>query len=240
MGRKKTIDDATLIDLIHSYYIYEANSNPSELKLPKIAKYINRSGYKEYAVESLRRNQKARDYIDSLKRQTLEVALNTLVSYKTLDVDNFLLKHPTRSSIVQALTNLDAYYKSIADSALELNKKSKAILENYEKLAAAYQKAVQDNDKLSQSLKESEKSITRLESEKKALKSIISSYIYPEVANALLEKANILPDGYASNIIDTDNLENPIITGDTNIKSNVALGSDSKVIQGLFDKFSDI
>jgi len=95
MGRSKIIDDKTLLDLIQKYYIEDCKGNANKLKLPALTEYIINNGYPNYTVTTLRRNEKARQYIDSLKQSTEEKSLAVLSTYKTLDVEAFLNTNKT-------------------------------------------------------------------------------------------------------------------------------------------------
>lgn len=120
MGRKKAIEEKDLLDLIHNFYINDCHGIPYKLKLPDITSYINQHGYPGFRVEVLRRNEAARQYIDDLKDESKESVLAKLVAYKTLDVEAFIQENATQVSLRRALTNLDGYYKTIAEQATDV------------------------------------------------------------------------------------------------------------------------
>ena len=77
---------------------------------------------------------------------------------------------------------------------------------------------------------ENKKRIQELEKELKAYKSVVETYVYPEIANELLTKEGAIRQ--TDEIIKADSLENDIITATTDIKK--ISKSRSNVIEGLF------
>ena len=68
-----------------------------------------------------------------------------------------------------------------------------------------------------------------------AYKSIVDTYVYPEIANELLVKEGALRK--TETPLKDNALKDNIITSTTDIKKTVR--SDSNVIHGLFDMFDD-
>ena len=77
---------------------------------------------------------------------------------------------------------------------------------------------------------ENKKRLQELEKELKAYKSVVETYVYPEIANELLAKEGAIRQ--TDEIIKADSLENDIITATTDIKK--ISKSRSNVIEGLF------
>lgn len=74
--------------------------------------------------------------------------------------------------------------------------------------------------------------IKGLRSENQTLKTLISDYVYPEIANELSVKAGVLKKGEST--IMPDKLEEMIISDVSAVEKDAAQ-SGSNVIQGLFD-----
>lgn len=240
MAKPKTIEDDVLINLIQKFYTEECYSNAAGLKLPRIAEYIAKNGYPTYTVTTLRRNTNARNYIDSLIESSTGNA-NILVTYKTLDVDTFLDNNRTRTALKRELTNLDAYYKSIADSASEISKKNRELSEKFQRTKTA----LTDVQAEAASLKQT---IARLEQENKALKlqnknlsDTVKDYVYDGIATELLVQDGELIN--ADTKIDPEKLKNNIISAGTSIISETkpapAIRSGSNVLKGIFEDFED-
>jgi len=237
MGRKKTIEDDVLISLIDEYFLQKCSGNAKALRPPLITAFIKESGYPEYAVETLRRNAKARNHIEQLKESAEENLVNTLVCYNTLDAKDFLTRNPTEKARIAALTHLDAYYRSIAATAVTLNEKSKTVLDNLEKLDTAYRQAQMDISSLTTTVSELKQTIKNLKIENKTLRSIIDTYVYPEVASALVDEKYLTNASEVPKIIDPSKLPNAVITGETKISKDDSSGIQNRIIQGLFERF---
>ena len=229
MARPKTVEDNIILDLIEKYYLEKCGGNSAKLKLPDIADYIAKETNTSYKVTQLRRNSAAREYIDVLKDTVEQKQLSVVVTFKSLDIDNFLIKNRTKSSLKTALSELDSYYKTIADSAVELNRNSKEIqdrLTKIEKEKNLFQKELELAENKIQELK---KELNQYRINNDALSTVVNTYVYPEIANKLLEKEGFLTN--TNDVIIDIALEENIVTTNTDIFS------ESNVIQGLFDKY---
>lgn len=238
MARPKLIDDKELLNLIKRYFNDVCEGNLKLFTMPKITEYINNNGYPTYAVESLRRSNTARNYIDSLIQTTQNNTITNLVAYKTLDVDAFLSTNRTKESLKRALIDLDNYYRTIADAASEIisshNKDKETINTITEELKQA-QNQVLELKATIDTLKQENREI---QANNKALKGIVNDYVYPEIANELLSRDSII---YKENsTIDPKQLDKDLIDGSSKItKLKRKATSDSNIINNLFSQFED-
>lgn len=232
MGRKKVIEDDQLMVLIQRFYREECAGNPNKLKLPEIAEYVKVSGYPGYAVESLRRNKKARIYIDDLKKVAGDTEQGILVAYKTLDIEVFLDVHKTKASLRKALTELDGYYKNVADTAVYLNQKYRNLEQKYEGALATVEELSEGKIELTQQVSLLKAEMKKLKVERDALKNIVEEYVYPDIAGELLAQAGVFRN--EESVVDVERLGSKIVTGATVIEQKMESRSKSNVIQGLF------
>lgn len=239
MSRKKTITDEKLLELIQEFFKEICNGDPKRLKMPAIADYVSQSGYSGYRVETLRRNKAAREYIDSLTNAADGKALTVVVAYKALDVPAFLNANQTYHALTRSLTQLDLYYKTVADSAVLLNQKYKDMEKELEKVTYEYNQTMTRLNEavlLQRSLTEQNR---QLKKENTVYKRVVEDYVYPNIANELLKKEGLLK-GTGSFVI-KENLDHNIISSSTTIIPKKPetpvkkVRSDSTVIQGLFD-----
>lgn len=215
MGRKKVIEDKDLLNLIHDFYVNDCHGNPNKLKLPDITTYIQQHGYPTFRVEVLRRNEDARKYIDELKDTTKESILAKLASYKTLDVDAFLIANPTLAAIRRALSDLDSYYKSIAEHATDVLKSHREREEKLAETTAALDQANETVRALEEENGNLKKQFRATKTENAALRKIVDTYIYPDIANKLLEADAALFN--VPTTIKSDILDDKIIDAGTDI-----------------------
>ena len=220
MARPKQIDDKTLLSLIEQFFIHECKGNPKMLKKPEIAQYIANQGYPGYVVTTLRRNKLACDYIDSLTKQEKDKRLITLATYKTLDVENFLATHRGKPALTKALTELDCYYRTIADSSVAAMKEYKTLKSKEESLQSSLMDAKLEIQQLSQDVYDLKLRIKELTAEKKRLGEIVEDYVYPDICCELLSQDKQLRN--IDTIIDEKKLQRKIIT----FKSKVAVVPD--------------
>ena len=217
MGRKKTIEDAALLNLIQKYFLEECRGQFSKLRYPEIAAYVAANGYPGYRVEVLRRNKKAREYIENLKKDSIETSYTDLVAYKTLDVEAFISEHSTLASLKRALIDWDSYYGRVAKTAINVIKQHRTLSEELNASTSALAEANEKIATLAEEIKEIKQKNTELEKLLNSSKKVIADYINPDIANKLLEADGVLKN--VDTTIRTDGLQEKIIHSDTTIKS---------------------
>lgn len=232
MARPKMIEDHLILKLIEEYYLTKCDGKAEKLKIPDVAAFIReKANCPTYDATLLRRNKAAREYIDSMKGSGNQEALSVVTVYKSLDVETFLDTNRTRNALKQSLSGLDNYYKMVADSAAELNRKAKDSQSKISKLEKEIEEFKTENEKLKDKNSALKAEISRLSADNEALLKVVDTYVYPELANQIL-----VQEGYLSNTSDViikDAFNENVVTADTEIFS------ESNVIQGLFNKFED-
>lgn len=230
MARPKIIEDNVLLDLIKKYFNEECHNNIKKLKTAEIVKYINNNGYPNYPATTLRRTKAATDYIEELKKTILDEHYTTSVSYQTIDAALLVDSNRSRDSLIKAISERDCYYKTIADSAVQS-------FERYNNLKKQYDAEKEINASLTGKITELEELIVKqkstikvLTNELNASKSVIETYIYPEIANELLVKEGAIRK--TDSFIKEASLDDHLITSTTDIRKTTK--SDSSVIEGLF------
>ena len=243
MPRTKVVNDSALFKLIDQHLLVECKGDARKLKLPEIADYVRKSGYPRYAVESLRRNKAAREYINTLKAVAPDKAFVHVVSYKTLDVTSFLQKNQTTATLKEALTALDVSYKNIAESAVEIYNRMEDTSKKMEALSAEIESLKAKNTELMNTIAGLNIEHRALRSENKLLRSVVDTYVYPDIANELLSEVGVLKK--VNSCVDPAKMEPHIITGSTPIATvvtnsdEIKTKSGSTVIKGLFGSFED-
>lgn len=231
MARPKLIEDHILLELIKKYFHEECRGDIKKLKASEIVKYINNNGYPDYPATTLRRTKAAMDYIEELKKTVSDDNYITSVSYQTVDAALLVDSNRSRDSLIKAISERDSYYKTIADSSAQSFERYSRLLKEHDAEKAA-------NALLSQKITELEELISRYKADIKALtyelnasKSVIDTYLYPEIANELLVKEGAIRQ--TEGFIKEDALESNLITATTDIKQTTKSGSN--VIKGLFN-----
>jgi hypothetical protein len=230
MARPKQIEDDVLLDLIKKFFNDECRGNIKKLKASEIVKYINANGYPDYPATTLRRTPIAMKYIEELKATVVDEHYVTSVSYQTIDAALLVNTNRSRDTLIKAITDRDNYYKMIADSAAQTFERYNTLSRKYDTEVIARKKLEDTVSALKELNSENKKRIQELEKELKAYKSVVETYVYPEIANELLAKEGAIRQ--TDEIIKADSLENDIITATTDIKK--ISKSRSNVIEGLF------
>lgn len=186
MAKPKKVTTEEMMRLIDEYHFEHPGT---VIKIPAFGEYIRGKGYpvQDYTI---RRDKELVQYKDSINAQTTESRQGDLVTYHTLDVDAFLTNNIGRDKIRTALIERDRYYASIAEHAVV------AIKEKKEMEA----KMAEQNKQIAEMKAKLESVEAKWDGEKQknkdniiaTLKHILDDYIYPDAANAMLEKEGIL------------------------------------------------
>ena len=231
MGRKKIITDEALIALIDDYFYRVIDGNVNQLKLPAVGAYVRHNGYPELKDYIIRRSEAALAHIQELKAEPEDEALLSLVSFKTIDVDEFIEKNHGEAAMKRALSELSLYYKHIAESAVKINEKYKAAVNTSNENEKTYKEALKTSEAICENEKRLKEENKSLKHENKRLRDIVDTYVYPEIANELLKQSGLIKE--TQGIVDEIALSDNIIKADTVVKS------DSKIIQNMFDRFKE-
>ena len=173
-------------------------------KLPKFGDYLRTTGFPEVTDTTLRRNKKFRITIEKRKAEAEDEEFQTIITYKTLDIDSFMMTNRTPRAIRSALVELNKYYKRIVEVALKYKDEAEVLVIENKKIQEQLQTATSNSEERK-----------ALIDENNALKSIIKTTVYPEIANELLKAEGLLKS--ENRIISDEYLASQIITADSKI-----------------------
>ena len=204
MARRRLISDEDLFEKFEEYVTNECSNDISLFKLPKFGDYLRTTGFPEVTDTTLRRNKKFRITIEKRKAEAEDEEFQTIITYKTLDIDSFMMTNRTPRAIRSALVELNKYYKRVVEVALKYKDEAEVLVIENKKLQEQLQTATSNSE---------ERKV--LIDENNALKSIIKTTVYPEIANELLKAEGLLKS--ENRIISDEYLASQIITADSKI-----------------------
>ena len=173
-------------ELIHLVDEYAFDHPGQKIKIPAFGKYIRSKGF-PVEDHTIRRYKDCTAYINSINAKTSEDAENELVTYKTIDADEFLDANKTRSALKKALIERDSYYLRIAYNAVNAINEKKSL----EKECSDKDAMIAELEGKIKKLKSKVTDCKNLEETNKVLKRILDDYVYPDIANIILEKEGV-------------------------------------------------
>lgn len=219
MARRKHIEDVEIIEHFEKYLQEECSNNVSLFKIPRFGDYLRKNGFPSVADTTLRRNTGFREVLAERKAKydEEEEEYRTVITYKTIDVDSFMATNRTPNAIRTGLSELNLYYKKVAEAALEFKNENEKLQDETEKLKEQIQQLIQK-----------ETSRKALETENIKLRALIKSSVCPEIANELLKEEGILQS--EQQVITDEFMANNILTADLeiNFHSNITNSKDDK------------
>lgn len=211
MARIKKIKTEEILSFVDQYML----EHPDEkITLPKVGDFIRSKGH-NVADYLIRRDKQAVQYIHEKKCGSLEVALQTVAVYQTLDVEGFLDRNKSPVMLKKALTERDRYYKGIALSATKLFNQYNALRQELESEKHKILNLEKTNADLMLRIKKGEERKTNETIFK--LEQIIATYIYPEIANELLRKEGLID--FVGNRVNASAVEKEKVDANTNVVS---------------------
>lgn len=219
MARRKHIEDVEIIEHFEKYLQEECSNNVTLFKIPRFGDYLRKNGFPSVADTTLRRNNGFRELLAERKAkyEEEEEEYRTVITYKTIDVDSFMATNRTPNAIRTGLSELNLYYKKVAEAALEFKNENEKLQDENEELKEQIQQLLQK-----------ETSRKALETENIKLRALIKSSVYPEIANELLKEEGILQS--EQQVITDEFMANNILTADSeiNFHSNITNSKDDK------------
>ena len=206
MARRKHIEDVEIIEHFEKYLQEECSNNVTLFKIPRFGDYLRKNGFPSVADTTLRRNTGFREVLAERKAKydEEEEEYRTVITYKTIDVDSFMATNRTPNAIRTGLSELNLYYKKVAEAALEFKNENEKLQDENEELKEQIQQLLQK-----------ETSRKALETENIKLRALIKSSVYPEIANELLKEEGILQS--EQQVITYKFMANNILTADSEI-----------------------
>ena len=209
MPKQKSIEDNELIQLLDEYRL----NNPNiKVTIPAFGTYIRSRGY-DVQDHTIRRQTGFREYLETVNQGSEEVIYSDLVTYQTLDVDVFLSEHRTRESLKEALMVRDRYYARIAAHAAEAISARKKAEKRAQELEVHCSELEEHWSKVQRKavnaeFKQKEQAVVKM-------KKLLDDYIYPDAANAILQREGILE--VVSSVVPQKQMEKHMIGADTGI-----------------------
>ncbi len=200
MARPRKNDSNELIRLVDEYFTSEACGNPAKLKGSLLEAYAKSRGSNARSYD-FRRDPAVTAHIGYLKKLVSDengVRVMNHSAYKTLDTAALLKRYHDPDSLMKALSELDSHWKAVYEASCEAD--------------AGYRRCREELSACRQELKKSESSVScltadrkklvsdnnRLVKENRYLRSMLRTYLYPALANSILEEEHILQGGSGS------------------------------------------
>lgn len=243
MARNKTYDTDAVILAIDNYFNFICRGDVNKIIMTKICNYLNKNGFPDVNDRKLNRDPQVREHINKLKNTERDDELNELITYKTLDVDDFLKTNSSIEKLKKALVIRDNYYSNVCRIAIDkIEDANNSINELNEKLLEL-EKIMEENNQLKSKLVEKRKAVKILEIENTKYKSYIDKTMLPELSNQILRNEHILVGG--ESMITESAIADMVIQDDSSIDEvfNNIKRQESKfkinLISGLFDSINE-
>ena len=189
MARPKKTDTDTLIQIVDSFF--ESHGNPVKMKCSRLEEYACSLGFDIKAYD-FRRSDAVRRRIEELRNSVWVNGGNDAIAYKSMDVDAFIFRNNTQEKLKNSLLELDETWRSIYEKAAALSSKNGALLSSLATKDRKLETVVAEKDSLAEKLHPLEHSVRTLSTENRYLRKALREYLYPAIANEILQEENVL------------------------------------------------
>ena len=199
MGRKKKITTEKVMKYAREYFSIVCHGDIHKMTYKNIAAYITQKTSVNVMDYDLKKEPLLKKYILDIKKNSNNEITNTIVYFKRIDINSFLQINNTELKLRKAIVNLDSKYEKICTLATNVFKENENLTKRNELLLAKNNKLKEELDKYMTIKDENLNKSLSLKNELKqsqervrTLLSIINTYVYPEIANKLLEENGLL------------------------------------------------
>lgn len=210
MARPRKISEHDLLEGTQKYFEEECKGNIKLLKLSKISTYLSKLYGMEIGSHIVKNSKVVREYIEQKRIDNKCSYIQQDLIYKPLDVQSLLSKNKTQPSLNAALTALDARYEQLYLGAVaiqqefqKLKDKNVALKIENAKLKEEYRNIQATNMELKEEIKANRAEQRKQSKRISELKKVVSTYVYPDLANELLKESKMLRLKQPSNITDS-------------------------------------
>lgn len=211
MARKKYIDNQELLLLFEHYLLEHCSNNPRLFKIPQFGNYLRNNGFPQVADTTIRRNKEFRQALNDKLELFEDDTYQTVITYKTLDVERFLMTNRTPKAIKTALVELNGYYKRIVDAAIAYKNEVESLKKRMEELKSELAQLKESKYVFDEQVRTNKE----LAEENKKLRNLLKTSLYPEIANELLKEEGLLKSD--QQLVTKKYLSENIITSDSKI-----------------------
>lgn len=229
MARPKKTDSDELVAIVDSFFTTEAAGNPAKLKCSLLEEYAARIGKPAKAYD-FRRDEKVRLRIDELKalvRNENGMGIQLGNPYKSLDVEKIMRARRDPDELRTALGELDAYWRYVYESTLQMRRDSEKELSEKKQLKEQCESLLQEKEASQKKYAEARSEVRSLTVENRYLRKMLRTYLYPALANEILVEENQLknPDTEV-----TPQAKNKLIDGKFPSAASEAMSPDAKML----------
>ena len=211
MARKKYIDNQELLLLFEHYLLEHCSNNPRLFKIPQFGNYLRSNGFPQVADTTIRRNKEFRQALNDKLELFEDDSYQTVITYKTLDVERFLMINRTPKAIKSALVELNGHYKRIVDAAIAYKDEVESLKKRMEELKSEVAQLKESKYVFDEQVRANKE----LAEENKKLRNLLKTSLYPEIANELLKEEGLLKFDHQT--VTKQYLKEQVITADSEI-----------------------
>lgn len=223
MARPRKLDTEQMLQIVDSYF--ESNGDPGKLKCSLLEEYAVSQGIDVKAYD-FRRNEAVRRHMSELC-DSVNLDGIGVIAYKSIDVDSMLDRNNTRETLKTSLIELDSVWRRVYEHAADMSRRNISLVADNLANKQIIASLKTDNEAAKVQVNEFKKSANALMLENRYLRKMINSYLYPAIANEILQNDNVLED------IDTEATRaaiNMLTETDTPLPFNKAVAADRQML----------
>lgn len=194
MARPRKMETEEMIRLVDSYFTTEAAGNPAKLKCSCLEEFAERNGYKAKAYD-FRRNAGVRAHMEELAAMVLNENRMQMMqgdAYKGMDVSRMLKARRDPDELRMVLGEMDDYWRQVYERSIQISEKNKELQQKLRTARDNGTELERQLEELKAKGAESAAANNKLTAENRYLRKMLRTYLYPALANEILQQEELL------------------------------------------------
>ncbi len=176
------------------YFTTEAAGNPAKLKCSCLEEFAARNGYEAKAYD-FRRNAEVRAHMEELEAMVLnENGMQMILgeAYKSMDISGMLKARRDPDELRMVLGEMDGYWRQVYEKSVQISGKNKELQQKLHAARDAGTELERQLEELKAKEAENAAANNKLMAENRYLRKMLRTYLYPALANEILQQEDLL------------------------------------------------
>ncbi|MDR2898742.1 MAG: hypothetical protein LBU94_00320 [Clostridiales bacterium] len=233
MARPRKMNTEDMLTVVNS--IYEEYGDPVKLKCSFLADYAATQGFNVKAYD-FRRNPAVRGRINELNDLTPFYEDGKAFAYKGLDVDAFIARNKSPSSLKNALLDLDSTWRKVYDRAILISKEKEKLIQELRQKTIDYKQLENKLSELEVQSAEFRAKQKEMLLKNRYLTGSVKKYLYPAIANEILKSEGVLE--YIDTEIPPSTLDT-LVESETMIPFSKSIEADRRMLSFITSPYDE-
>lgn len=193
--KTKKVSDELALELTKRFLENTCHGDALRIKTSELSRFIEFETGHTYTQHTLRRCIPVREYIKAEQEKAAKDLELQVIVYKPLDVRQLVRDNTSPDKLVEAISEVDHYYKQVSDYAFRMLKERDKAWNEIEELKTALAELTEEHNALKKRHAAANVKLNDATDKLSKYKNVLYDYVYSDVADTILRKEGILKGG---------------------------------------------